>query len=130
MAIAFALVACTNGSLTAPLDRQFRLGVGETVSIVGTNLTVSFVGVPQDSRCPAGALCVQSIQAGNARVALTVTQQGAPTPVTLNTTVGAQYATIGGYTIALSALTPYPSVGAPQISDKDYRATLAIEATR
>jgi hypothetical protein len=124
---AMIVAACSEGVPTAPLDREFKIAIGERVSIAGTNLIVGFVRVPQDNRCPLGALCVQSLGAGNAQVQLSVTSDGAPATVILNTTVGPQFADVGSYVIALSLLTPYPGIG-HAITESEYRATLAVEA--
>jgi len=40
------------------LGKEFSLSVGQTVSISGENLQITFDEVSQDSRCPTGAECV------------------------------------------------------------------------
>lgn len=62
--------ACVEPSVEVPLDQDFELALGRTVSIAGTPQRVTFEAVPEDSRCPIDAVCVW---AGNARVSLRVT---------------------------------------------------------
>ena len=42
----------------ANLGEQFTLPIGQTVDIVGQNLSIKFDAVIGDSRCPVGAECV------------------------------------------------------------------------
>ncbi len=68
---------------TVALGETFSVKVGESATIAGAGLTVTFTSVVSDSRCPPG---VQCIQAGNAVVAVTVTRPGTgPVKLTLDT---------------------------------------------
>lgn len=70
------------------------------------DLTVKFVAVIEDSRCPQGAAC---IWAGNAKIKLEIRKgRGAWKTVELNTTSGSGSATIDDYEIKLVGLDPYP----------------------
>src|SRR5687768_17789148 len=71
-----ATTGCTtpSGGITASgpaasdviaVDRDFDLKPGRTARVDGTAITVSFVGVPEDSRCPTDVQCVW---AGNGAV--------------------------------------------------------------
>ena len=51
------------------LGDSFDLKNGESVSIKNEQLNFQFVNVPEDSRCPIGALC---IWAGNAKVVIKI----------------------------------------------------------
>ena len=55
-----------------PLGRPFDLRAGSSAVLDG-GLKVAFERVPADSRCPLDALC---IRAGDATVALTISQDG------------------------------------------------------
>ena len=41
-----------------PANQPFELHVGETRAVEGAQLSVKFVGVENDSRCPTGVSCV------------------------------------------------------------------------
>lgn len=135
-AVAATLVmgACTtpNTGITAsgPLasdviavDRDFDLKPGQTARVAGTAITVSFVGVPEDSRCPADVQCVW---AGNGAVSLVVTDEpGAKSTVILNTTLSPRSARVSGYEINFRGLKPEPKQGSP-IPLANYVATLRV----
>jgi hypothetical protein len=117
-----AIAACAGGAPTAPVGREFVIAAGETTVISGTGLAITFVRVPEDGRCPMGAMC---IWAGNAQVELIATQNGTPKTLSLNTTTSPQDGTVAQYDVKLTDLAPIPSIGSP-IEQKDYRATLLI----
>lgn len=122
LVVAASVAACSSGGPTAPLDREFKVAIGETVSIAGTGLTVKFVRVTQDNRCPLGVLC---IVAGNGQIEFEARLNGEPTTLLLNTTLGPQNGNVGPYDVALAELLPLRTVD-DTISDKDYRAGLVI----
>jgi hypothetical protein len=105
------------------LDEPFLLAPGENASIEGEDLTVRFVGVISDSRCPQGAVC---IWAGEVSCTLEITYGGV-----VNTKVLVQpglteppKTDFGDYVIAYD-VQPYPQVG-KQIEKGDYRLLLTI----
>jgi len=134
IAATFAAAGCTtpNNAITASgpsasdvvnIDRDFDLKPGQTARVDGTALTVSFVGVPEDSRCPTDVVCVW---AGNGAVSLTTTDDtGAKTTVVLNTTLSPRSVRSSAYEISLTGLKPAPKQGSP-IPLADYVATLRI----
>src|ERR1041384_6590460 len=63
------------------LGQEFELRIGQRAVIRKTNLTLRFVTVPEDSRCPSDVTCVW---AGNARVELLVTNGRRTKSMTLN----------------------------------------------
>jgi len=123
---ALALVAgCATAGRTevpASLDRDFRLDRGET-AVVGTDgLTVRFITVVEDSRCPLG---VQCIRAGEAKVQLEVRAPGAGTDHLVLATEGGQprYASFRAYDIHLVELEPRHRTDDPH---PPYVATLRV----
>jgi hypothetical protein len=107
------LVACRNDS-TSPTEQiqsdvgnPFDLKIGETVSIKNEQINFQFVNVPQDSRCPEGAMC---IWAGNAEVIIKIQD----VQDTLNTSLNPKDIQYGPYTITLLKLSPYPKIGVPR----------------
>lgn len=132
--VVVALAACTtpNGAISASgpsasdvvnIDRDFELKPGQTARVDGTAFSVSFVGVPEDSRCPTDVVCVW---AGNGAVSLVVTDDtGAKSTVVLNTTLSPRSVTTSGYEVSLTGLKPDPKQGSP-IPLANYVATLRV----
>ncbi len=56
----FALLGqgCGNPTINAELGKEFPLKVGQTAYLASENLSINFVGVPDDSRCPTGVKCI------------------------------------------------------------------------
>ena len=100
---------------------DFVLKVGEKARVGEAGPVVAFNSVPQDSRCPTDAQC---IQAGEAVVALTI--DGAGVRVTVPRE-GEGTATAAGFAISVSDLEPLPS-STRNIDPEQYRATLRVEA--
>lgn len=89
------------------LGQEFPIDVGESVSIAGEGLTVTYVELVTDSRCPPD---VQCIWAGNATIGVALAKAGEPpASVQLNTTEGPTSAASSGYTVALLDLAWGPS---------------------
>lgn len=104
-------------------NRQFDLKSGQEAHIQGTPLSVRFLSVGEDSRCPSDVVCVW---AGNAVVRLAITStQASSIDAALNTTLDPKNVTYGAYTIRLVDLKPTPKSGT-KIVDADYVATLEV----
>lgn len=115
--------ASPTGPTVGPMS-EFVLAPGESASVSGTGLTVRFEGVMNDSRCPAGVLC---ITAGEAEIALTVRGAGRPADtLALRTAEGRNRAEVGEWTLSLTGLAPYPFSNRP-IAPGEYRATLRVD---
>ncbi len=108
-------------SPTAPLDAEFTLAPGEGRRIEGESVTVTFVGVSGDSRCPADAICITG---GSATVKITVSSGFSSQGYDLLTD-DMKPAVHGGLTIALVQLSPYP-LSTRTIAPNEYRATLKV----
>jgi len=105
------------------LDRQFTLSPGQSATIVGENLSLKFVEVVSDSRCPKGATC---IWAGEASCSVEITKSGSTFTKVLTqpgTTAPAE-ATFTNYDIAFD-LQPYPELG-KQTDKNDYHLQLTV----
>jgi hypothetical protein len=116
-----AATACSSDP-TAPLNRAFTLDVGQTVSVDDAELSIKFLRVTEDSRCPLNAQCVW---AGNGQIEVEVRDDGQPNKLTLNTMEGAKEVVVGRYRIQLVSLDPKPLAGQP-IPPGNYRATLKV----
>ena len=114
--------AATNVSL----DQPFVLRVGQSATVAGEGLTVSFQGVPSDSRCPTGVQCVW---AGNAVVQVVLSKDGKAFGAELNTTLEPKSVDYLNYNVALVSLDPYPSSKGGAISQSQYRATFVVTKT-
>ncbi|MGH9147674.1 MAG: hypothetical protein ACRD1Q_13265 [Vicinamibacterales bacterium] len=107
---------------TVPLNEQFTLAPGQSASVRDTPLTVEFLRVTGDSRCPADTLCVQG---GDAIVQVRATTSTSA-QYELHTGDQARATAIhGGFRVALDQLQPYP-FSSRTIEPGDYRATLTV----
>lgn len=127
IAITAFVLACAGyssagGRIEAAAGEELTLAAGQTATIDGGALSVRFVGVPHDSRCPIDVEC---ITAGNAVVRLRLANGEGPKEVELNTTVGPKEATHAGYTVHLEALRPGNTSGT-RIRQGIYRAVLRV----
>jgi hypothetical protein len=79
-----AALSCGGGetatTTVVKLDIQFSLGAGKTVEIEGENLTIQFVKVISDSRCPRGVECITE---GEAQCRMLMTIMGSPAEMIL-----------------------------------------------
>ena len=124
---ALAATACFNGP-TGPdaiAGTPFELKAGASSTLPdGTRL--KFERVQSDSRCPMDALCVW---AGDATVAVTLAPtKGAASSQELHTQQSGSQISYGSYTIALTALAPYPR-SSQEIRPADYIATFVVSTT-
>lgn len=118
--LAAVAAACAN-SPTAPGDpTTVTMAPGQSTQV--GSLSVKFVGVSIDTRCPANAVC---IQVGDAFVKLEVSSLGSRREFELQLLNPTNRSTThGAYSIELKEVSPYP-FGSP-ISPADYRVTLRI----
>jgi hypothetical protein len=107
---------------TVPLNQQFTLAPGQSAAIENTSVTVEFMRVSGDSRCPADAFCVQG---GDALVEVRV-RNGSAAEYELHTGDHSRAAaTHAGFRIELVQLQPYP-FSSRTIQPGEYRATLTV----
>ena len=126
LALAGLLAGCKiqTSEISIPTGREFTLPVGKTVSVTGENLSLHFVSVEGDSRCPKGVVC---IQAGDAKCLIEITLQGSTSQATFTDRGG-----VDGYSQAefdrykfSFKVTPYPEAG-HQIAPGDYQLILTV----
>jgi hypothetical protein len=123
--VTLAACASTPTASSVPAGSDFLLRAGESATVEGTDFSVRFDMVANDSRCPADAVCVWQ---GDAEAIFTVTQGSRPSvPLTLHTRPGeGQRAVVGDFMLTLTHLDPYPYSGR-QTSPQDYRASLRLD---
>ena len=103
--------------LQARVGEEFRLAVGQAASLEPGPVSIEFLGVVEDSRCPQDVEC---IQAGRAVVSLRIDGDE------VRLTAGApNVANAGGYALEATALVPYP-VSTDDPEERDYVATLLV----
>ena len=124
-ALAVCLLSATgclgNGPMSpTPIDREVVLTPGQTAP-VASRLSVRFIGVMGDSRCPADALCITG---GDAIVRIAITAGDNQGERDLHTG-NMEPVVFEGVRIELVQLDPYPFSSRP-IDPGEYRATLRI----
>jgi hypothetical protein len=127
---AVMLAACSvNSGVDRSLDlkdtpaKELVLAIGQQETVNGVTLT--FVRVAEDSRCPSDVTCVWE---GNGAAEIQLTRGSGPTVTrTLNTTGSRGPSTIEweGLRISLLALTPTP-ISTQPIPSAAYRLTLRL----
>lgn len=117
-------ISATETSITASLGQAFDIKVGQETRISSQQLTLKFLSVSEDSRCPQGTICMWE---GNGKVNIEVTPTGqTPYVVELNTAMSLESeATYLIYKISLLELQPYPSAGST-IQQSEYIATVRV----
>ena len=110
--------------MTTNLGQAFEIKVGQEASISSQQLTLKFLSVSEDSRCPQGTICMWE---GNGKVNIELTSTGQTSYVVeLNTAVSLKSeATYQDYKISLLDLQPYPSAGST-IQQSEYIATVRV----
>ena len=92
---------------TVPLGTDFTLAPGESVVVNSGALTITFVGVTSESRCPTNALILCAWE-GSAQTALRASSSAGTRELTLETLRTKDKATIEQYVVTLVAVTPAP----------------------
>jgi hypothetical protein len=125
MLLACLLAAACDLSPTAPdapVDRQVVLAPGQSASVPEASVSIRFVEVLGDSRCPIDAFCVQ---AGDAVVRIEVQPaRGSRVSYDLHTR-DMRLARHGNLSLEIVELAPYPYSARPT-QPGDYRLTLRI----
>jgi len=83
------------------LNQAFDLGLGNTMKLKGSDFTLNFAEVTQDSRCPEGTNCIRA-----GEVVFTLNGQ----PITKEPKREAT-GVIGAYKIKVLSVSPYPKSG-------------------
>jgi hypothetical protein len=128
-ALAAATTACGSLVFGEPpvLNEAFELDVLESTTVIGTELTIRFVEVPADSRCPVDVTCVWE---GDGVVVLETALDGVEEDVELHTAGdperdAAKHVDVGPYRIHLLDLAPDPE-SEVAIPPAAYRVTLRV----
>ena len=99
---AVTMLSVLSFALFAKGTQELQMKVGEQKSADRGRLTVKFVSIVEDSRCPMNARCVW---AGNAKIKIAISKgKMAPKFVELNTGQKPDSVKLYGYTISLEGL--------------------------
>ena len=112
---------------TVTIGEEIFLLMYESVTIVPDGFSITFDAVPEDSRCPRGAVCIWE---GRAVIKLTIENREACHEIFLETPNSQQSqgpaVNLFGRTIKLLLVAPYPNA-THQITDKEYRIVLVVK---
>lgn len=118
-----SLVALSAVSVT---DESFSLAVGETVTVDGMDVSLTFADVPRDSRCPRDVNCVV---AGEAIVVFEARTGGRETELTFKVPPGGPGTkaeqVFDRFTITIVGLEPQTD-STKKIDASDYVATVVV----
>jgi hypothetical protein len=104
-----------------------RVQINKEKRFPKSKVSIRFVELVEDSRCPTDTNCVW---AGNAKIKVRVSRNGRSQDLTLDTNGPHQGATAEGYSIKLVGLTPAPRSNV-RINRNGYVATLeAVKLSR
>ncbi|HUF30668.1 MAG TPA: hypothetical protein VMM77_08360 [Gemmatimonadaceae bacterium] len=135
--LASAALACANSKQPAepnegepqpkvvPTNAEFTLRRGESASVGGGMLIVTFLAVENDSRCPVDVVCVWG---GDAELHFRLASEKSEAAAivdTLHTGVEPRAATYLGYTVTVNGLQPYPH-SSDEPGSRDYRVALVV----
>lgn len=121
--LAFGIVPATAAGRTETM----RVQINKEKRFPKSKVSVRFVELIEDSRCPTDTNC---IWAGNAKIKIRVSANGRSQDLTLDTNGPHQAATAEGYSIKLISLTPAPRSNI-RINRNGYVATFeAVKLTR
>jgi hypothetical protein len=118
-------------TIAAELDTPFQLRINQTAIIKSENVSIKFLDVMEDSRCPSD---VQCIWAGQVNISLNISKFYV-SPVRMNLTLGplgsnSSMGELDDSKIQLLEVQPYPKASTGQISELDYVAVLKIWESR
>ena len=112
--------------LQAQTNQKVTVQVNQQKTLSKSKITIKFVSLVEDSRCPTD---VQCIQAGNAKIQIEVKKVGSATKTfDLNTNDNPQAVSFAGYTIKLTDLNPKPASNI-RINRLSYTATFQVNKT-
>lgn len=122
LAILTAFVFGAVQTANAQTEQKETIKFGKQKKFSRSKLTVKFVSVTEDSRCPQG---VQCIQAGNARIKVEISNGTTKETFEMNTTLGPKGASFSGFAIYLDELLPMTKANT-KIKQNDYKGKFRI----
>ncbi len=109
--------------MQAQTNQKFTVQINQQKTIAKNKLTIKFVSLVEDSRCPTDTNC---IWAGNAKITIKVSNgKSAAKTFELNTNSKPQTVSFAGYEIKLTNLNPSPATNI-RINRNGYVATFVV----
>jgi len=124
MGVVFMAGTCDNtakDAATFTVGETFTLAPGEIRTNKDAAMTVSFVGVTEDSRCPKNTNCVWE---GEAKIKLMINEDAMELVIRQGDPAQAQQSYEGGYIIEAQSLAPYPD--GTKINPSTYQLQLMV----
>jgi len=109
----------------AQTNQTVKVQINQQKTIAKSKLTIKFISLVEDSRCPTNANCVW---AGNAKIQIKVSKGKESKTFELNTKLEPKIVMFAGYEIKLTDLNPKPATNI-RISRNGYTATFSISRT-
>lgn len=122
LAIFTAFVFGAVQTANAQSEQKETIKFGKQKKFSASKLTVKFLSIVEDSRCPQN---VQCIQAGNARIKVEISNGTTKEVFEMNTTIGPKGASFSGFAIYLDELAPMTKKNV-KIKQKDYKGKFRI----
>jgi hypothetical protein len=129
--LATLLPACgsTPARVEARLGEEFTLAIDQEASLQEAGLSLKFLGVAEDSRCPSKVQCAWSGRAVISLVAQKEQQKPLDfTLITIHSPDKTDQTIVEGYQITLKAIEPRPELPDQPVPAENYRATLIVES--
>jgi len=121
------LVCGVSPHAKAQTNQRITVLVNQQKTIAKNKLTIQFVSLVEDSRCPTDTKCVW---AGNAKIKIKISKaNGAAKTFELNTNLKPRAVFYAGYEIKLTELNPKPATNI-RINRNGYMATFAVSRLR
>jgi hypothetical protein len=116
-------LSCGSNKVPALLGEETTLSVGQIANIKAEGLSLKFVKVTADSRCPTGVEC---IQAGDVTCEVYVNYKGAGSTISITQKGGTDltWGTLGPYKVMFK-VQPHPEAD-KKIAESDYRMLITI----
>jgi hypothetical protein len=123
----FIAILSLAGFASAREPETVKVRVGQSKNADAGRLTINFISVVEDSRCPINARCVW---AGNAKIKIAVSKgKAAARTVELNSSLKPDSITIYGYEIKFVDLSPHPGENVKMVA-MPKMATLSVKKVR
>jgi hypothetical protein len=124
------LLACgsTPARVQARLGEEFTLAIDQEATLQEAGLSLKFLGVAEDSRCPSKVQCAWIGRAVLSFAAQKEQQKPLDfTLITIHSPDKTDQTLVEGYQITLKAIEPQPELPDQPVQAENYRATLIVE---
>ncbi len=110
-------------AISSTNETQFQLKVNQTFSIESYGITIKFLNVTSDSRCPSDVICIWQ---GEAKVLVNIIENNQDHGnFSLSTLIGHDQIVFGTHTLHLMQVKPFV-LSTKKISSNDYVITLVM----